>query len=577
MDTLVTKYKAVVASSGISLGKVYILESSHKNFPQYLIEKENIEQEIQRFLQAIEDTKKEIHNLKQQDISKNTYDIIDSYLLMIEDNELHAKVFSIIKNKLQNAEWAIYDAIQEYISLLTYSNQAYLREREYDLNEIISLLISSLVSDDKKNYFDLKEPSIIVTKSLLTYDFFRLPRENILGIVIEQGGVNSHVCLIAKSYGIPMLVGVYGVHQIVKNGEYLIIDANKGYLILNADETLQQQYHQYIQHEKIEALKILHEAEASKHKTIDSIPISFFINFELLEEIKENLISLSDGVGLLRTEFLFPISKSYHNEEQQFQTYMKVIQLMSGKPITIRTFDARGDKTQEYIHSYFEENPLMGFRGIRFTLFHKELMLSQLKAILKASYYGTIRILVPMISVLEEWHSFLELLEQAKTILDSNGIPYDKNIHIGPMIEVPSILYILEELAQSCDFWSVGSNDLLQFLLASDRTNTKLAYLYQSIQPSFLRVLRDIFYISYEHSIDISICGEIASDKIMIPLLLGAGLRNFSVSISQLPRVITYTTKMRVDDTRTLFEDVVCSKDINEVRKKVQDYLMQFN
>ncbi len=577
MDTSIKKCQAIVASSGISLGKAYVLESSYKDFPRYSITKEESKEEIQRFLKAIEDTKKEIALLKQNNMSKNTYDIIEAYLLMIEDSEFHSKIVSIIETKLQNAEWAIYDGMQDYITLLEYSEQEYLREREHDLNEVITLIISHLVSDNKKDDFDLKEPCIIVSKLLLTYDFFRLPREKILGIVTEQGGVNSHICLIAKSYNIPMLVGVHGAHHIIKTGRELIVDANKGYLILNADEALQQQYQQHFQHDKQEALKILHEAKISKHTTIDNVPVSFFINFELLEELKENFVSLSDGVGLLRTEFLFPISKSYYNEEYQFQIYMKVLQAMSKKPVTIRTFDVGGDKMQEYIHSHIEENPLMGFRGVRFTLFHKELMLSQLRAILRASYYGTIRILVPMVSTLEEWNDFLELLEQAKSTLDSNGVLYDKNIHIGPMIEVPSVLYILEELAQSCNFWSVGSNDLLQFLLASDRTNAKLEYLYQSMQPSFLRVLRDIFYISYEKNIDISICGEIASDRMMIPLLLGAGLRNFSVSIFQLPRVITYVTKMRVDDTRALFEEIVHYKSIQNIKDTVQEYLMQYN
>lgn len=568
------KYKGIIASPGLAMAKAYRFKSRLREIPKFRISQQNVEHEKKRFSSSIEKSEREISTLMKASKGKHPTDIIESYLMMIQDEDFHQKVHDNIQENFYNAEWAIYEVMQKYITLLEYSEQKYLQEREYDLNEIIVILISHLTGFDNRSY-EITESSIVVSRELYSSDFLKMPREHIAGIITERGSTNSHTSIIAKSYGIPMLVGIPIAGNQVQTGDEIILDADKGFLYTDIDAELKSKFEQNYRHAKQEEQEIMRQAGISEHKTIDNVEVSVKLNFDLLEEMDEKTIALSDGVGLFRTEFLFPITTSYFNEEQQLQMYMKVVSALKGKPVAIRTFDVGGDKTREYIQSLYEENPLIGFRGIRFSLAHKEILLSQLRSILKASHYGEIRILVPMISTFNEWEEFLELLEKAKTQLQQEGIEFDANIKVGPMIEVPSILYMLEDFAPYSDFWSVGTNDLLQFIMASDRTNSRVEYLYQNLQPAFLRLLRDLFHSSYELGIEVSICGEMASDVKTLPLLLGAGLRNFSVSSSRLPHVIAQISNTRVDLARQLFEDVAQLTHTEKVLQKVEDFLSE--
>ncbi len=307
--------------------------------------------------------------------------------------------------------------------------------------------------------------------------------------------------------------------------------------------------------------------------------MTFQINVDILEELDCRAIEYTDGIGLFRTEFIFPnISPLQDSEEEQYTAYLNIFKYMKGKPITIRTFDFGGEKKTTKIQTSKENNPLLGIRGIRF--YHKdnqELFLSQLRALLRASFIGKLNILLPMVSTLEEIYTIKEYLEATKAEISSQGILGTPQYKLGVMIEVPSLLYQLKEVSQICDFWSIGTNDLLQYIMATDRSNSNVEYLYSYMQPAFLRVLQKIFYEGYKYKTEVIMCGEMASDIYSIPLLLGAGLRNFSVSLSNLAEVINIATSYNTKDTRELFERAVMCNSVKAVEKEVKEFINNFN
>ncbi len=565
------RYKSIVTSPGIAVAKAHIFKSEQGKIFRYYLRKNQIESERKRFEDAVEKVSKTILEQKNASRSKNAQDVLNTYLMMLRDAEFHDKVFDEIKKKLHNVEWAIYDVIQGYITLLEYSEYQNLRDREYDLNEIVASLITYLSGSQEKS-FDLAEPCILVSQNIFSADLLKFPRKFIMGIAVELGGTNSHTSIIAKSYGIPMLVGIPSLMSLVKDGETIVVDAEAGCLYTDLEEEEKQRFYQEYLAESKRSQETIERASSTRHMTKDNVPVSFYVNLDVVAEMNSKIMDFSDGVGLLRTEFLFPSKTSLFSEEHQFLTYRKILEAMKGKPVTIRTFDVGGDKTREYMQSHFEKNPLMGFRGLRFSLNHKHLLLSQLRAILRASNFGKIRVLVPMLSTLEEWERFLEYLNEVKNQLDAEGLGYDKNIKVGPMIEIPSLLYVLHDLDPLCDFWSIGTNDLLQFVMASDRTNSRVQYLYKHLQPAFLRVLKYIFKTSHELKKDYSLCGEMASDYNAVPLLLGAGLRNYSVSVSRLPKLIALMVELRAEDSQQLFEAALKAKDVKGVIRTIQEF-----
>lgn len=572
------KLIGVQVSQGIAVAPINVFYDYRKKIIQSSIEKEEVGKEYERFLKAVKESKKELEDLYESNNNQNeqgkiTKEIIDVYIMLLEDEEFHEKVRRRIAHTYSNAEWAVKKVIHNYSAILEQSEDKYLAERIHDLNEI-GIRVINYLSGIHHNPKTFVEDCIVVAHNLYPTELLKLPLAKIMGIVLEEGGITSHTAIIVKAYGIPMITGIHEVVSLVSDGEMGILDTENSALLVDIEETLIDQYKQKQSDYKKEVDILFETVKSTKHNTPLGEHLTFELNLDIVEELNTPVVEYADGIGLFRSEFILEAIPEHHDsEEKQFQIYKNLLERIPDKEVTIRTFDAGGDKVALSVNQINEENPLLGYRGIRFCLGDKEFFLYQLKALLRASCFGKLRILIPMVSSVYEMQKVSAIIKRAKKVLINEDKPFRDDVPIGTMIEVPSILYVLPEIAEYSDFFSIGTNDLLQYTMAADRGNVYVRSLYNYYQPAFLRILRDIFYQAHALKKDISLCGEMASFQATIPLLLGAGLRRFSVSPSQLITTISTATSYKISDARELFEKALkCS-----VSKEVKILIEEFN
>lgn len=564
---------AIPVSPGIIVSTAHVVSNSRLNIPKYFIQSHNVAHEQQRFhdaLPKVDANLKEIQNKKDHKI---TEEILDTYLLIVNDSEFHTKVTRSIERHNHNVEWAVHQTMKSYEKKLRKSEDVTLRERTRDIHDIMLRIISHLKNEPSKHITNINKPCILVTDSLFTSQLLQYPREYIKGIVLEQGGKTSHTVIVARALGIPMVVNALDILEIVTEGQPLILNAHSGEVIIDADEAVVAQCNTIAKNEAY-AVRVLEEkARHIKHVSADEQKLSFELNIDVLEELQSSTLNFADGIGLFRTEFFLSDISIHHSHTYQYKVYSQILSHMKERPVTIRTIDIGGDKTPSAMQQLEEENPLLGYRGIRFALGNRNLFYTQLQMLIKASAHGTLRILIPMISTIEEFVETKELYEKAYSSMQSE-LPEDSApIQFGVMLEVPSLLYMLDDIAPHCDFWSIGTNDLLQYTMSADRNNGSVEYLYSHFQPAFLRVLRDILYKAFELHMPVAMCGEMAGDMNSIALLLGVGLRNFSVVPFQLSHVIAHATSLKISDARTLFEKAVMCTTVASVKNHVKEFL----
>ncbi|WAM32647.1 phosphoenolpyruvate--protein phosphotransferase [Caldicellulosiruptor naganoensis] len=547
----------IPVSEGIGIGKAVIVKK------EYSIKRcsvDNIDKEIERFLDAIDKAKKEILEIKkhaEQNLGPDKAMIFDAHLLILDDPEF----VKMVKEKIQqgtNAEWAVDESAKFYESLLLSLDDEYMRERANDIKDVSKRLIRILSgeSDSEAGLKNLAEGSIIVAEDLTPSETAQMDKTKVTGFVTQQGGKTSHTAIIARTYEIPAIVGVKGALEKIKDGDVVIVDGYQGMVLINPDKQTLEEYEKRIKEEK-QKKEELKRFVATEVKTKDGKKIKVYANIALPDEAEIAIKNGAEGIGLFRTEFLFMNRSSPPSEDEQFAAYKAVLEKMEGKPVIIRTLDVGGDKNIPYLNIENELNPFLGYRAIRLCLGYKELFKTQLRALLRASIYGNLKIMFPMITTAGELKEAKSILQEAKEELKKQGIEFSEKIEIGIMIETPAAALVSDILADEVDFFSIGTNDLIQYTLAIDRTNEKVSYLYDPLNTAVLRLIKMIVENAHKKGKEVGVCGEIASDENIVPILIGLGVDELSVNPAKVLSV-----KKKIIET-----------DFNIEKNKVNGYL----
>ena len=522
------------ASEGVAIGKVLLFTEEEMVIPEVKDENSTIEAELTKLEDGLKKSKTQLIAIREKVKEKMGEDkaaIFDGHILLLEDEDLIMEVEDKIKGEGLPAAKALHDGINEYCEMISKLDDPYLRERAADLQDIGKRWLKNLLGIRIKDLSDLEPNTVVVTYDLTPSDTAQLDLENCVGFLTEVGGKTAHSAIMARSLELPAVVGIKGVLNEVKEGETVIMDGEEGELFLYPSPELIAEYvakKEKLAAEKEELKKLISEEAV----TTDGRKVDIWGNIGSPNDVDAVIASGATGIGLYRTEFLFMNSDHFPTEEEQYEAYKVVVQKMQGKPVTIRTMDIGGDKELPYLDLPKEMNPFLGYRAIRISLENKDMFKTQLKAILRASHYGQIKIMYPMISSVNEIRKANEILEECKKELDEIGQLFDRNIKVGIMVETPSTAIIAYKFAKEVDFFSIGTNDLTQYFLAVDRGNEMVSALYNSFNPAVLEAIQKVIDAAHNAGISVSMCGEFAGDKKATKLLLGMGLDSFSMSAS---------------------------------------------
>ena len=522
------------ASEGVSIGKVLLFVEGNIVIPQEIDANSTIEGELAKLENGLKKSKTQLIAIREKVKEKMGEDkaaIFDGHIMLLEDEDLIEEVEAKITGDKLPAARALREGIDEYCEMISQLDDPYLRERAADLQDIGKRWLKNLLEIKINDFSNLEPNTIVVTKDLTPSDTAQIDLENCVGFITEIGGKTAHSAIMARSLELPAVVGVKGVLGEVKDGELVIMDGETGEIFLEPTEKLVEEYkikQEKIRVEKEELKKLIHEEAV----TLDGRKVDIWGNIGSPNDVDAVIESGATGIGLYRTEFLFMNSDHFPTEEEQYQAYRVVAEKMQGKPVTIRTMDIGGDKELPYLDLPKEMNPFLGYRAIRISLENKDMFKTQLRAILRASQYGQIKIMYPMISSINEIRKADAILEECKKELDEIGKIYDRNIKVGIMVETPSTAIVAYKFAKEVDFFSIGTNDLTQYFLAVDRGNELVSSLYNSFNPAVLEAIQKVIDAAHHAGISVSMCGEFAGDKRATRLLLGMGLDSFSMSAS---------------------------------------------
>ena len=569
------KIKGIGVSSGVGIGKVLILRKDEFSVPKRKISHDEISREIYRLEEALMATRKEISDLQKkisEDIGFDHSRIFEAHYLVLEDRVLIEDVIKQIKVKKVNVEYAFSESIKKYVDTLLKLNDEYLRERVVDIEDISRRVLRAMLKKKTLSLNDLKEKVVIVAHDLGPSQTASLPKDKVLGFVTDVGGRTSHTAIIAKSLGIPAVVGLEIATDNISSGDKIIVDGSSGIVIVRPTEKVLKEYRKKSTLYTKE-VKAIHIPKAVKVCTKDGKAIVVSGNIELPEELSLIRKYGAEGIGLYRTEYIFLGRRDLPSEEEQFNSYSKVAKEVSPYSVIFRTIDIGGDKFLSQPEVPHEMSPFLGWRAIRFCLARPEVFKVQLKAILRASVNGNVKIMFPMISGIEELRQAKTLLDKCKKELSKEGKKFDENISIGVMIEVPSAALTADILAKECDFFSIGTNDLIQYSLAVDRTNEKVAYLYEPGHPAVLRLIKKTIEAAIQNDIWVGMCGEMSGDPIFSFLLLGMGLDRFSMSIPQVPKIKELISNINLKDAKAALQEALKLSTSKEVEKYLQGEL----
>ena len=564
----------IAASSGIAVGKVFLLEEDVFSYSKVEIPQDKVESEILKLKKAIEKTREELELNKDElnkVLGKNYAKIADAHLLILKDSMFIDNVINMIK-KGNNVEYSIHEVVSDLSKTFDLIDDEYFRERKHDFLNVTKKILKNLLDKTKKTLFDLEEDSVVVAQNLTPADTVKMKENIIKGFVTEVGGKTSHTALVAQSLEIPAVVGLKDITCKVEQGMPIIIDGDLGLVILSpSDKTISNYKRKY--EKQITNRKDLEKLRDFPAVTLDGKEVVLGANIEKTEEVKSALNHGAKAIGLYRSEFMYLSRKTMPTEEEHYQNYSNVAKKMMTYYVIIRTKDLGGDKIARIGLMIIsrETNPFMGLRAIRFCLKYPEIFKTQLKGILRASVYGKIKIMYPMISRVSEIQEANKILEQAKKELLQEGKPFKKDIEVGVMIEVPSAAIISDLIAKEVDFLSIGTNDLIQYTMAVDRVNADVAHLYTPMHPAILRLLKMIIDSAHNTGKKVGMCGEIAGDPLYTIVLLGLGLDEFSMSAVQIPKVKKIIRNVTKQKAIELVDSLLkCStvKEIDTVMKK---------
>lgn len=564
--------KGIDASPGIAIGKVFLYQEN-----ELLITKEShktIEEEKQRLILGQEKTKKQLEAIKERTLltlGKDKADIFDGHITLLEDEDLLEEINDLLEEGEITAEFALKTQIEEYCKMLSNLEDAYLRERAADLQDIGKRWLYNVAEVAIVDLSSLPTDTVIVAKDLTPSDTAQVDLENVLAFVTEIGGKTAHSSIMARSLELPAVVGTGNICSLVNNGEMIIVDALAGEIILNPTqeelESYQEKQRKFLQ-EKEMLKQLQHKAAISK----DGVEVGVWCNIGSPKDVKGVLNNGGQGIGLYRTEFLFMNNDRFPTEEEQFEAYKEVAMALEGKPVTIRTMDIGGDKSLPYMELPKEENPFLGWRAIRVCLDRIEILETQFKALLRASAFGTIKIMLPMIMDITEIRRAKALLEKCKAELKEKGIAFDEKIPLGIMVETPAVAFRAKYFAKEVDFFSIGTNDLTQYTLAVDRGNENISHLYDSYNPAVLQAIQASIKGAHEAGIQISMCGEFAGDEKATALLFGMGLDAFSMSAISVPRIKQNILRLEKASATALVNRVMSCTTSEEVMQKIKNF-----
>jgi phosphotransferase system enzyme I (PtsI) len=561
-------------SKGIAIGEAYVLAREQFDVRQTNLPASEINSEIKRFKKALALANRQLHDIKNK-IAKNTADdilvFIDTHLLMMEDPAFNEGTIINIKEHLCNAEWALKMQGDRLVQVFDEMEDPYLRTRKDDVLHVVKRIQIALSGNKVKKASASYKGKIIVTDDLTPADTIMMQQQNVAGFITEFGGPLSHTAILARNLGIPAIVGMHHARHLIHRGETLIIDGSSGTAINHPDDK-SLKFYRAVKRSESAKRNLLKTLSGKPAVTLDNKQITLHGNIDRPADIK--IIKKYDdtGIGLYRTEMLFLELNQWPDQATHLKTYKRAIKALNGKPLTIRTMDLGADKEiQDTIdQGPMAHNPAMGLRAIRRCLKEPQEFMPQLLAILRASAYGPVRIMIPMLTNLEELDQVLALIEEAKLILQQKKMAFDKNIPIGAMIEVPAAALSVDAFAKKLDFLSIGTNDLIQYTLALDRIDDEVNYLYDPLHPSVLKLIQMAINAGKKANIPVSMCGEMASDTQYTRLLLGMGLEYFSVQANALLEVKQIIINSRLKDLQDEVKGIMQTYDSNEIRSRVQ-------
>ncbi len=581
MTTPSTLY-GISGSQGIVVARVVVLNRQADQSICYQLAPELVETEVDRFQDALNEIEQELIELRNQfeeDLSDTeTLTIIDSHILMVKDKMIRAGTIDLIRQKRINAEWALARVLEHIKKKFDHIRDPYIRDRFADVKYVVDRIFAHLGDRNRNFSANFSEPVIVVSDDFSPEDTLRMQSEKILGFLTDKGGITSHTAIVARSLGLPAVVGLKNVTSCCRTGDTVILDGYSGRVYLAPTRDQQKQYLKYDRQHRAFSEELAWQIHLAS-ETVDGLRVRLSANIEIVDEVQTVFQYGAQGIGLFRTEFEFLKDDHPPSEDTLTTVYQDLLAMFSPEPVTIRTLDMGGDKAASYINGHqpiFERNPALGLRSIRLSLRDPTLLTLQLRALLRASLHGRLRILLPMISSLSELQRVREHLNKSMEELYRKGIPFNPKVEIGIMIEVPSAVILADTLAAEVDFFSIGTNDLIQYSLAIDRSNEYVAQMYEPLHPAVLRMIRQTVVAGHNQGIEVALCGEMAGDVVTAMVLLGLGLDELSMRPSAIPHVKKMLRSSTASQLSDLGSQILELRDAGEIRNLLHNYLAKY-
>ena len=561
-------------SDGVAIGKAFVLQRELPEIPEYAIPREYIEEEVARFQRAVEASRRQLMAIREHipaNAPPEATSFLDAHMLMLDDKMISMAPIEAIRSRQYNAEWALKTQSEILSAIFEQMDDHYLRNKKTDVNQVVNRIQRNLLQQNYDEHEKIAEGEIVVADDLTPADTVMLKHNRVRAFVTSLGGPISHTAILARSLGIPAIVAAHSATRYVSPGEQLIVDGKRGMLIIAPDRAIMDEYRRR-QKDIARKRRELNRLKTSRAITRDRRRIALLANIELPADVRAAVQAGAEGIGLYRTEFLFMNRPAPPNEEEQFRAYTKVIKSLPGKPVTIRTVDLGADKQVDggRAGATITINPALGLRAVRLCLHDTSLFRPQLRAILRASAFGKVRMMIPMLSGQEELFQVLDLIEETKSDLKRERVKFNPRIPIGGMIEVPAAAISADLFAPHLDFFSIGTNDLIQYTLAIDRVDDAVNYLYDPLHPSVLRLISITIQAGKQARIPVAMCGEMAGDPRYTRLLLGLGLTEFSMHPATLLEVKKIVRGADVGQLTRFARDLLKLRDTHEVHARVE-------
>ncbi|WP_276877217.1 phosphoenolpyruvate--protein phosphotransferase [Anaerococcus hydrogenalis] len=565
------KLKGIIASNGVAIGKLFLFNKEELVIDKLSIQDGEKEDNIKKVDQAIDAYFKDLDFKENNEENEEVLNIVRAHKELLQDPYFSDTIKEKIQNENKNAELATSETVEQMVMVMSALDDEYLKERADDYKDIGFQVLCKIKNIVPKDLSKLDDECIVISKELTPSDTSNMDKEKVLAFATDLGGKTSHVSIIAQNLDIPALVGMQDISTKIKGDELAIIDGNQGLLIINPSDQEVSEYKEKIEKEKEERQR-LEKVKNLEAKTLDGKVCEVSANIGNLADLEVAIEHGCDGVGLFRTEFLYMENDHFPTEEEQYQVYKKATQMLGEKPLVVRTLDIGGDKGLDYYDFPEEENPFLGYRAIRFCLDHQDIFKAQLRALLRASAFGNLKIMLPFVISTDEIKQTRALLEELKKDLDKEGIAYNKDIDLGIMVETSASIIMADKLIKYSDFFSIGTNDLTQYTLACDRGNENISDIYNNFNPAVIRSIKHVIDESHKEGKWTGMCGQFASDTKATKLLLGLGLDEFSGSASKLPKVKDIIRNSNFKEEEKFALNILDLEDVKDIEESVEKH-----